>query len=146
MDHDHCENDEDFMPGLDPILDNVERWPNVLIMDSLLETAAEFTDGTPPPEAIVRALDGLEQLALARTLCDETGDHAKYFRDASDWTYTPKEDEDIMEQYGYARRFKDGGDPVVADATLSWNHGDAIFMVGHLPTKGTLLAYFGPKP
>ena len=32
MDHDHCDNDDDFLPSLDPILDNVERWPNILIM------------------------------------------------------------------------------------------------------------------
>ena len=48
-------------------------------MDSLLESAGRFNDNFPPPEAITRALDGLEKLALARTLCDETGDHHKYF-------------------------------------------------------------------
>ncbi|MCY4418206.1 MAG: hypothetical protein OXE87_18125 [Chloroflexi bacterium] len=43
MDHDQCDNDDDFLPGLDPILDNVERWPNLLVMDSLLESAGKFT-------------------------------------------------------------------------------------------------------
>ena len=32
------------------------------------------------------------------------------------------------------------------DAALSWNDGDAIFLVGHLPEKATLLAYFGHQP
>ena len=66
MEHDRCENDDDFDPGLDPILDNIERWPNILIMDSLLDSAGRFSDDTPPPDAIIRALDGLEKLALAR--------------------------------------------------------------------------------
>ena len=35
---------------------------------------------------------------------------------------------------------------VRCDAALSWNDGDAIFLVGHLPEKGTLLAYFGHQP
>ena len=146
MEHDNHE-DDDFMPGLDPILDNVERWPNVLIMDSLLESAGEFTDGTPPPDAIIRVLDSLEKLAQARTLGDdETGNHSKYFHDAADWNYTPSESVETMEQQGDARRFMDGADPVIADATMSWNDGDAIFMIGHLLHKGNLLAYFGPKP
>ena len=115
-------------------------------MDSLLESAGEFTDGTPPPEAIVRALDSLEKLALARTLYGETGDHRKYFREAPDWTYTPRESNEALEQQGDARLFKDDVDIIVADATLSWNDGNAIFMVGYLSHKGTLMAYFGPKP
>ena len=45
-----------------------------------------------------------------------------------------------------ARQFKDGEDVVATYATLSWNDGDAIFVVGHLPEKGTLLAYFGHQP
>ena len=36
MDHEHHENDDDFLPGLDPVLDNIKRWPNILIMDSFL--------------------------------------------------------------------------------------------------------------
>ena len=100
----------------------------------------------PPPDAIVRALDGLEKLALARTLCDQTGDHQKYFEAAPDWTYTPRESDDAMTEQDDDRRFTDGDDVVVADATLSCNDGDAIFMIGYLPQKGTLLAYFGPKP
>ncbi len=147
MKHDDCENEEDdFEPGLDPILDNMERWPNILIMDSLLESAGRFNDDVPPPEAIVRALDGLEKLALARTLGDQTGDHHKYFEEAPDWTYTPSESNDAINEPGNVRRFTDGADIVVADAILSWNDGDAIFMSGYLPQKGTLLAYFGPKP
>ena len=51
-----------------------------------------------------------------------------------------------MAEQGDARQFKDDTDAVVADATLSWNDGNAIFMIGYLPGKGTLLAYFGPKP
>ena len=35
---------------------------------------------------------------------------------------------------------------VRCDAALSWNDGDAIFLVGHLPEKCTLLAYFGHRP
>ena len=135
-----------FLPGLDPVLDNVERWPNIMIMDSLLESAGRFTEDTPPPEAIIRALDGLEKLALARTLCDKTGDHHKYFEGAPDWTYTPRESDDAMAEQGDARQFTDDTDAVVADATLSWNDGNAIFMIGYLHGKGTLLAYFGPKP
>ena len=115
-------------------------------MDSLLESAGKFTDDTPPPEAIIRALDGLEQLALARTLGEETDDHQKYFEGSPDWTYTPHESDDAMAEQGNARQFTDDTDVVVADATLSWNDGNAIFMVGYLHHKGTLLARFGPKP
>ena len=125
--------DDDSYPWLDPILDNVERWPNLLIMDSLLESAAILADNTPSPDAIVKALDGLEKLAMARTLCGETGDHCKYFHEAPDWTYTPRESDEALEQQGDARRFRDDVDIVVADATLSWNDGDAIFMVAHQP-------------
>ena len=146
MDHDHCDNADDFLPGVDPILDNVERWPNLLVMDSLLESAEKFTDNTPAPEAIIRALDGLEKLALARTMCDETGDDHKYFEGAADWTYTARESDDTMAEQGDARRFTDGDDAVIADSTLSWDDGNAIFMIGYLSHKGTLLAYFGQKP
>ena len=76
----------------------------------------------------------------------KTGDHQKYFEQAPDWTYTPRESDDAMAEQGSARRFMDDIDVVVADATLSWNDGDGIFMIGYLPHKGTLLAYFGPKP
>ena len=141
-----CEDEEDSFPGLDPILDNVARWPNVLIMDSLLESAARFNEDAPPPEAIIRALDGLEKLAMTRTLGEGTGDHHKYFDEATDWTYTAQESPDAMAAAGDDRRFQDGGDVVIADATLSWNEGNAIFMIGHLDGKGTLLAYFGPNP
>ena len=146
MHHNHCDNDDDFLPGLDPILDNVERWPNLLVMDSLLESAGKFTDNTPGPEAIIRALDGLEKLALAQTICDGTGGHHKYFDGAPDCTYTPRESDDAMAEQGDARQFTDDTDTVVADANLSWNDGNAIFMIGYPPGKGTLLAYFGPKP
>ena len=138
--------DDDFFPWLDPILDNVESWPNILIMDSLLDHAGRLVDNAPPPEAIIRALDGLEKLELARTVGDATDEHGKYFQDAPDWTYTPRESDEVMERQGNARRFRDGGDAVVADATLLWNDGDAIFMVGYLQHKGTLLADFGPAP
>lgn len=138
--------DEVFSPWLDPILDNIERWPNLLIMDSLLNLAGNRVDNAPPPKTIIRALDGLEKLALARTQGDAADEHSKYFQDAPDWTYTHRESEEVLAQQVNARRFRDGPDTVMADATLSWNDGDAMFMIGYLRHKGTLLANFRPAP
>ena len=135
--------------GLDDvIMRGASRWPHLVIMESLLESAASGHPCLPSGDEMVRVLDYMEELvnALAESDDGKVGTFARHFERLTGWNYSRGESQTTMQKYGDQRWFNDSEGRRFCQRHLTKRgreHSTQIYFDTE-PGIGLAVAYVGP--
>ena len=135
--------------GLDTvIMRNANRWPHLVIMESLIESAASKHPSLPTGDEMVRVLDNMEKLgeALAQSEDEKVGTFSSHFEQLSGWSYSRGESKTTMQRFGEQRWFNDENGRRFCQRHLTRRnreHATQIYFDKE-PGVGLAVAYVGP--
>ena len=130
------------------IMQNASRWPHLVIMKSLIESAASQHPCLPSGEEMIRVMDCMERLgqALTESEDEKVGTFANHFQQLTGWNYSRGESQTTMQRYGDQRWFNDSEEKRFCQRHLTKRgreHSTQIYF-GKEPTIGLAIAYVGP--
>ena len=131
---------------------NAERFPNITLLDSVLDSTGKFEPTANQIDDILLALSHINQLgqALANTPNKNIGNWQQFFQSLTGWMYRPKDSELTMNRFLKTRQFSHQGDVLTISRhlTCSTSHSgiqiyfdsDTERQYGH----ELMVAYIGP--
>ena len=132
----------------DTIVRNSSRWPHLMIMDSLLDSAATGHPCLPNGTEMIRILDSMEKLGagLAQSADEKVGTFCSHFEELTGWKYSSGEGESTLQQQSTHRWFKHQGESRMCRRHLTKPGGEHPVQVyfDKEPGLGLAVAYVGP--
>ena len=130
------------------IVRNSSRWPHLIIMDSLLDSAATGHPCLPNGTEMIRILDSMEKLGagLAQSADEKVGTFLNHFEELTGWKYSRGESERTLQQHGTHRWFKHQGESRMCQRHLTKpgkEHSVQVYFDKE-PGLGLAVAYVGP--